>query len=86
MLTLLLTLFPKLVRLLFLYKHLPFLCFSMVLFLLLLGVNFEPNLAPFWGCLNFVSHALVCFIRSLKPSKTRLGKLFTYPLTKLSEI
>jgi hypothetical protein len=36
--------------------------------------------------LNLVSHAFVCFIRSLKPSRMRLGRFFIYPLTELLEI
>ncbi len=30
--------------------------------------------------------AFVCFIRSFEPSRTRLNKLFAYPLIKLLEI
>jgi hypothetical protein len=36
--------------------------------------------------LRLVLCALACFIRSFKPSKTRLSMIFTYPLTKLFEI
>ncbi len=85
MLTLLLTSFPKLTMLFFLCKRLSLLCFSLVLFLLLLGVGFGLSLIPFWGCLNLVLHAFVCFIKTLEPSKTRLGGLFAYPLTELPE-
>jgi hypothetical protein len=42
---LLLASFPKLDRLFFLYKCLPFLWFSLVIFLLLLGFHFGLNLA-----------------------------------------
>jgi hypothetical protein len=35
--------------------------------------------------LNFVLHAFICFIRSFKPSKTKLGKLFAYRLIELLE-
>ncbi len=38
------------------------------------------------GCLKLVSRAFICFIGSLKPSKTRLGKFFAYPLTELLKI
>jgi hypothetical protein len=61
----------------------PFLCFSLVLFLLLLGVCFELSLAPFWGCLSFVSLVFICFIGSFEPARMRLGRLFAYLLTKL---
>jgi len=84
-LTLLLTSFPKLTMLFFLCKRPSFLCFSLVLFLLFLGVGFGPSLVPFWGYLSLVSHAFVCFIKTLEPSKTRLGGLFAYPLTELPE-
>jgi len=67
MLTLLLTSFPRLIKLFFLYNYPLFLCFSLVLFLLLLGVGFGLSLVPFWGCLSFVFCAFICFIRSLKP-------------------
>jgi hypothetical protein len=50
---------------------------------LFLKVGFEFNLTPFWGCLSLVSCAFVCFIGSFEPFKTRLGRLFVYPLTKL---
>jgi hypothetical protein len=36
--------------------------------------------------LKFVSHAFVCFIGSFESFKTRLGKLFVYPLIELFEI
>jgi hypothetical protein len=52
---------------------------------LFFGVGFRPDLVLFWGCLSFISCALICFIGSLEPSKTRLGKLFAYPLTELLE-
>jgi hypothetical protein len=83
MFTLLLTLFPRLVRLFYLYRCPPFQCFSLVLFLLFIGVGFKFILIPFWGCLSLVLHAHICFIGSFEPSKTRLGKLFAYLLTKL---
>jgi hypothetical protein len=60
--TFLLTLFPRLTKLFFLY-------ISLVLFFLLLRIGFGPNLTPFWGYLNLVLHALVCFIGSFKPSR-----------------
>jgi hypothetical protein len=85
MFTLLLTLSLKLIRLFYLSRC-PLLCFSLILFFLLLGVVFKLSLTPFWGCLSFVLRALVCFIGSLKPSKTRLTRFFTYPLTELLEI
>jgi hypothetical protein len=61
----------------------PLLCFSLVLFLLLLGVCFKLSLAPFWGCLSFVSRVFICFIGSFEPAMMKLGRLFAYPLTKL---
>jgi hypothetical protein len=70
-LTLLLALFPKLAKLFFLCKCAPLMCFSLVLFLLLLRVGFGLSLAPFWGYLSLISRALVCFIGPLKPFKTK---------------
>jgi hypothetical protein len=49
-------------------------------------VRFGLSLISFWGCLKFVSCAFICFIRSLEPFKTKLGRFFAYPLTKLLEI
>jgi hypothetical protein len=77
--------FPKLTNLFYLCKCLPFLCFSLVLFFLLFGVGFRLSLAPFWGYLNLGLCALVYFIGTFEPSKTRLGRLFTYPLIELFE-
>ncbi len=85
MFTLLLTSFPRLIKLFYFCRCPPFLCFSLILFLLLLQVGFKPNLTPWRGCLSFLLHVLICFIKSLEPSKMRLGRLFTYPLTKLLE-
>jgi hypothetical protein len=62
----------------YLCKCLPLLCFSPVLFLLLIGVGFGLNLIPFWGCLSLVFCAFVYFIGSLKPSKMRSARLFVY--------
>jgi hypothetical protein len=76
---LLLALFPKLARLFFLCRCLPFLWFSLVLFLLHLRVGFGLNLVPFWGCLNFVLPTLVCFAGSFKSFKMMLSKFFAYP-------
>jgi hypothetical protein len=59
---LLLASFPRLTMLFFLCMCLPFMWFSLYLFLLFLGVGFEFNLAPFWGCLKFVSCALLVFV------------------------
>jgi hypothetical protein len=83
--TLLLASFPKQAMLFYLCRCPPLLCLSLVVFLLLLGVGFELSLTPFWGCLKFVLHALIYFIRSFKPSMTKLGKFFAYPLTELLE-
>jgi len=83
--TFLLASFPRLAKLFYLCKYFPLMCFSLVLFLLLFGIGFAFNLAPFWGCLSFISCAFVCFIRSFELFKMRLGRLFTYPLTKLLE-
>jgi hypothetical protein len=84
-LTLLLASFPKLARLFYLCRCPPLLCFSLVLFLLFLGVGFGLSLIPFWGCLSLISCALVYFIGSLEPSSTKSNKLFIYPLTELLE-
>jgi len=78
--TLLLASFPRLIRLFFRFRHPPLLCLSLVLFLLFLRVGFKFNLVLFWGYLNIVSHAFICFIRTFEPSRTRLNKLFSYPL------
>jgi len=59
---------------------LSLLCYILVLSLLLL------SLVSFWGCLWLISYVFDCFIRSFKSSKTRLNRLFTYPLTKLFKI
>jgi hypothetical protein len=85
-LTFLLASFFKLVKLFYLCKCPFFLCFSLVLFFLFIGVGLRLSLISFWGYLNFISHALVCFIRTFKPSRMRLGKLFVYPSTELFEI
>ncbi len=82
MFTILLASFPKLF---YFCKCPPFLYFSLILFLLLLGAGFELNLILFWGCLSLVSNALVGFLQSFKPSRTNLGKLFICPLTNLLE-
>jgi hypothetical protein len=85
MLTLLLASFSKLTMSFHLCKCPPFLCFSLVLFLLLFGVGFKFNLVPVWGCLNLISHPLVYFIKSFEPFRTRSNRLFTYLLTELLE-
>jgi hypothetical protein len=79
------SLVPMLIKLFFFCRCPPFLCFSLVLFFLFLGVGFGLSLAPFWGYLNIISHAFICFIGFHELSKTRLSRLFTYPLTKLPE-
>jgi hypothetical protein len=84
-LTLLLTSFPKLAMLFYLCRCPFFLCFSLVLFLLLLRVGFELNLSPFWGYLNFVSHAFIGFIGSIKPFKMKTCKFFAFLLIELFE-
>ncbi len=86
MLIFLLASFLMLAKLSYPCRCFPLLCFSLVLFLLFLGVRFGFNIVPFWGCLSFVLCALICFIGSFEPSKMKLGKLFTYPLTKLFKI
>ncbi len=83
-LTLLLASFPKLTKLfLFLQISSPLLLLPNSI-PLVLGVGFRFNLAPFWGCLNLVLRALICFIGSFEPSTMRSGKLFNYHLTKLT--
>jgi hypothetical protein len=85
-LTLMLALSPRLARLFYLHKCLPFLCYTLVLSLLLLKVSFRPNLLSFWGCLRLILHALNCFIRSLEPSRMRSGKVCTYPSIEIFKI
>jgi len=85
MLTLLLASFPSLVKLFFLCRCPSPLCFSLVLFLLFLGVGFKLSLIPFWGYLSLILHVIICFIGMLESSKMRLSRLFTYPLTKFFE-
>jgi len=53
----------------------------LVSFLLFLGIGFGLNLTPFWGCFSLVSHAFICFIKSLEPSKMKSNKFFAYLLT-----
>ncbi len=78
--------FPKLAKLLCLYRCPLFLCYTLVLSLLLLGVGFRFSLTSFWGCLKPVSHAFICFIGSFKPSMMRSNRLLIYPLTELFKI
>jgi hypothetical protein len=56
--TFLLALFSKLTRLFYFCKGLPFLCFSLVLFLVLLGLGFRFSLVPFWG-VSFSTYSFV---------------------------
>jgi hypothetical protein len=81
-----LTSYPRLAKLLCLCRCPPFLCYTLVLSFLLFGVGFAFSLASFWGCLRLILHALVCFIGSFEPSRMRLSRLFTYPLTELLKI
>jgi len=46
--------------------------------LLVSWVDLEFNLVPFWGCSSLFLCALICFIVSLKPFRTRSSKIFTY--------
>jgi hypothetical protein len=64
-LTLMLISSPKLVSLLCLYKRLLLLCYTLVLFFLLLGIGFKLNLASFGGCLKLNSHAFHLFHKIL---------------------
>lgn len=80
------TLSSKLVRLLCLCTCVPFLCYTLVLCPLFLKVGFRLSLISFWGYLRFVSCAFDCFIGTFEPFKTRLGRLFPYPLIELLEI
>jgi hypothetical protein len=43
-------------------------------------------LASSWVCLKFISCAFNCFIKSLKPSRMRLGRFLAYPLSELFKI
>ncbi len=80
------TLSPRLPGLPYLCKCIPFMCYTLFLSFLFLGVGFRFNLPSFWGCLRLVSHALVCFIGSFKLFKTRSSRFFVYPLFELLEI
>ncbi len=77
---------PKLVRLFLYLQVLILLVLHLGSIPLVFWVGFKFNLVSFWGCLKFVSHAFVCFIGSFESFKTRLGKLFVYPLIELFEI
>jgi hypothetical protein len=68
------------------FKCPPFLCYTLILSLLLLGVSFELNLSSFHDCLKFIFPTLNYFIGSFEPSRMKLGELSTYPLTELLEI
>lgn len=83
MLTLMLASSPKIANMLCLCMCLPFFCYTLVLSLLFLGVGFGLSLTSFWGCLKLVSHALICFIGSLKPFKMKSGKAFRLPLNQI---
>jgi hypothetical protein len=82
---LLLASFSRLTRLFYFCRGPFLLCFSLILFLLLLGIGFGLNLTPFWGYLIFVLCAFIWFIRSFKSSEMRSSGLFAYPLTELLE-
>jgi hypothetical protein len=69
----LLTLFPRLTMLFYLYWCPPLLCFSLVPFFLFFEVGFEFRLTPFRGCLNLILCSFICYIRFLKPSRMRSG-------------
>jgi hypothetical protein len=84
-LTLMSTSSPKLANLLCLCMCLPLLCYTLVLSFLFLGVSFGFSLTSFWGCLKLVSHALVCFIGSLKPFKMKSCKAFRLPLNQIAQ-
>ncbi len=77
---------PKLIKLLCLCRCLSFLCYTLVLSLLLLEVGFKPSLTSIWGCLKFILCALICFIGSFEPFKMKSNRLFTYLLIELLEI
>jgi len=80
------TLSLGLINLFYLCKCLPFMCYPLVLSLLLHGVNSGLNLGSFRNCLKLVFPTLDYFVESLKPSRMRSSKLSTYPLTELLEI
>jgi hypothetical protein len=61
------------------------LCYTLVLSLLFLKVNFGFSLGSCMDFLKFVSPTLDYFIGS-KPSRMRSSKLSIYPLTKLFKI
>jgi hypothetical protein len=84
--TFMLTSCLKLANLLCLCMCFSFICYTFVLSFLLLKVHFGLSLVSFWGCLKLISWALICFIKSFEPFRTRLGKAFRLPLTKLFEI
>jgi hypothetical protein len=78
--------FPRLAKLLCLCRCLPFLCYPLILSLLLFEVGFGLNLTSFWGCLWFISCAFDYSIGSFKPSRMVSSRFFTYFLTELFEI
>jgi hypothetical protein len=78
--------YPRLAMLLCLCRCLPFLCYTLVISPLFLGVSFGLSLVSLWGCLKIVLCAFVCFIGSLEPFKTNSSRFLTYLLTKLFEI
>jgi len=84
MFTLMPTSSPRLANLFCLCRCLPLLCYTMVLSFLLLGVGFEFSLTSFRSCLNSILHALIFFIGSFQPFKTRLGKAFCFPLDQIA--
>jgi hypothetical protein len=86
MFTLTLTSYPRLTKLFCLCKCLPFLCYTLVLSPLFLGVSFKLSLVSLWGCLRIIFRGLVCFIGSLEPFKMNSSRFFAYPLTKLFKI
>jgi hypothetical protein len=85
-LTFMSTLYLMFCRLFCLCRCPPFLCYTLVLSFLLLGVDFGLSLTSFYNCSKFVSRVFDRFIGSFKPSKTSSSKFFAYPLTRLFEI
>jgi len=76
--TLMLTLSPRLTRLLCFCRCLPLLWYTLVLSLLFLEVDFGLSLTSFWVCLKFILHAFICFIRSFEPFRMKSRRFFAY--------
>lgn len=86
MLTFMLASPPMLVRLPCLCRCFPPMCYTLVLSLLHFEIDFKLSLVSFWGCFRPILCALICFIKSFEPFKTRSCMFFIYPLIELFKI